>query len=331
MLSKIEKSLILCVIFLITLSDLAFSKPKILVISSYNAEFQWDIDHYGALNETLGKNYDLEPFYMDTKRLPKDVHAKKAEEAWVKFQELKPVMVIISDDAALSFLGARFEAENKTPVVFLGINNDPRIYIKGHKNVTGILELPLFSRSIAQAKSILEFNNMPIKKVLVLFDVDRTSEVVKKIYGDMSFGGVSSEMKLIGKFDDWKSEINDIEKNGYDAVVIGLYQVVKDADGNSELPNTVLEWTSAHTKKPLFAFWSFSVGKSKAIGGLVLSGKEQGYVAGEMALKILGGADITKINPKAGEKGQFLMSKSELTKWKLKLPESIEKEVTFID
>ena len=65
------------------------------------------------------------------------------------------------------------------------------------------------------------------------------------------------------------------KKNGYEAIFIGLYHTLVDDDGKHVSEQTVLEWTSAHSPVPLFCFWEFSVGKGKAIGGLVLDGRDQ--------------------------------------------------------
>src|SRR5438046_2245959 len=96
----------------------------IFVVESYNVEMKWDVSYKEALQESLGKKYKLEYFQMDTKRLPKDQHAAMADKAWAMYLALHPVLVILGDDAALKFLAQRLGA-TATPVVYLGINNNP--------------------------------------------------------------------------------------------------------------------------------------------------------------------------------------------------------------
>ena len=44
-------------------------------------------------------------------------------------KKIKPLIVILGDDAALKFLGPKLE-EHKIRSVYLGINNNPRVYFK---------------------------------------------------------------------------------------------------------------------------------------------------------------------------------------------------------
>ncbi len=152
------------------------AEKTILLIESYHADYPWDVSYKSGLQEVLQSKYTLKHFEMNTKRLPTSQHREMAELAWKKYQELKPDLVIIGDDAGLSHLGPRF-AETTTPVVYLGINNNPRNYFThAPDNITGILERPIFKRSILSIKSLLP----RAKNVLVLFDTDVTSQIVRK-------------------------------------------------------------------------------------------------------------------------------------------------------
>lgn len=87
-----------------------------------------------------------------------------------------------------------------------------------------------------------------------------------------------------------------------------------------------------NTPIPPFAFWDFSIGADKAIGGLVLFGYEQGKLAAQMATLIL----ETNISPhrlstKTAEKGKFLFSRAQLNKFSITLSESTIKKATFIE
>ncbi len=74
-----------------------------------------------------------------------------------------------------------------------------------------------------------------------------------------------------------------------------------------------------------------SVGAGKALGGLVLSGEQQGKDAALIIKDILAGKPVSKIRPKAAEKGRFIFSRSEVNKWRLTIPESISKLTTWVD
>ena len=108
----------------------ASAAPKtILAIESYHSDNAWDASYLEGLQETFGKDYTLVSFEMDTKRQPKSLYQKQADLAWLKYQELKPDLVILGDDNAMKFLGPKF-IMTETPVVFLGINQNPRDYVE---------------------------------------------------------------------------------------------------------------------------------------------------------------------------------------------------------
>jgi len=66
-------------------------------------------------------------------------------------------------------------------------------------------------------------------------------------------------------------------------------RTLTDKEGKHADAEALLKWTVKNTPVPPFAFWDFTVGPDKAIGGFVLFGKTHGEAAGKMALKILSG------------------------------------------
>lgn len=289
------------------------SAADILVVESYHQEYSWDASYKKALIESLGDKYSLEFFQMDTKRLPASVHQTQADKAWQLYKSKRPRLVILGDDNALKYLGPRLAAE-AVPVVYLGINNNPRSYFEtAPHNFTGVLERPLFKRSIASLAKIIKPRP---KKVLVLFDAGTTAKaaVNEAFDGDIGINvfGVDAKLRLIKSWVEWKVQVSKARQHGYDAIIMGLYHTITDLDGNNVPADQVMSWTVENSKIPLFAFWDFSVGKGKTAGGLVLSGEEQGRLAGSIAGQILTGAEPSKIYTKTAEQGRYLFSKSML-------------------
>lgn len=320
------------VCFFMLCCSVAWARPTILVIESYHAEYPWDKSYKEGLAEVLGAENQLVFFEMDTKRVPKSEYPKRAELAWKKYQDLKPDLVILGDDNAVSLLGARF-LKTKTPVVYLGVNRNPRDYgLVGHPNVTGVMEKPLLRKSIHTLHSIVK---PPPRKVLVLFDNGTTSQaaVSEDFEGKtvIDILGVSVKLELIGDLDKWKQVVTDAKTSGYDAIVIGLYHTVFDKNNKHVDAAELLHWTVNNSPVPYFGFWDFSVGSDKTIGGFVLFGKTQGQAAGEMAKKILAGTPPAEIPPKIGEKGRFYFSKSRLKQWHIDLPPAIAAISAFTD
>ncbi|MCW8944389.1 MAG: sugar ABC transporter [Sedimenticola sp.] len=308
------------------------SATDILVVESYHQEYSWDASYIKALTEMLGNNYSLEFFQMDTKRLPATEHQSQAEKAWQIYRAKKPRLVILGDDNALKYLGPRL-ANEQVPVVYLGINNNPRSYFEtAPRNFTGVLERPLFKRSIASLAKILKPRP---KKILVLFDAGTTAKAAVNEAFDGDIGitvfGVDAKLRLIKSWVEWKVQVSKAREHGYDAIIMGLYHTITDLDGKNVPADAVMTWTVENSKIPLFSFWDFSVGKGKALGGLVLSGEEQGRLAGTIAIQIMNGANPEKIYPKTAEQGRYLFSKSMLDQYGVVLPNSINKISTLID
>jgi len=316
------------ILFFINVQLLA-QKEDILVIESYHAQYPWDKSYKEGLQEVLGSKYNLVFFEMNTKRIDKNQYEKMANLAWKRYEQLNPVLVILGDDNALKYLGYRF-VKTTTKVVYLGINNNPRNYsISGYKHITGILERPLLKRSLFHISKLTK-----VKKVLVLFDSGTTSKVIvdEVFLGKTSLliRDIQVDIKLVDKFYRWQKIVKKAKKENYDILIVGLYHTIKDRAYNHMKAEDVLTWTSKHTPIPPFAFWDFTVGKNKAIGGYVLFGKEQGLEAGKIALKMLSHTKDSLIMPKTAQRGRFLFSTSQLKKWNLNPVGKIKAKIEYI-
>lgn len=316
----------------LTAGNNAFSaeKPTILVIESYHAEYPWDKSYLSGLNSSLGSGYDIKTFEMNTKRLPEAEFKKQADAAWREYKKLKPELVVLGDDNALKYLATRL-GNTQTPIVYLGINNDPSNYnIDAFDNLTGILERPLLKRSISFISEI-----MPARKLLVMFDTGTTAHTVLEQTFENStsytLGNVQADIHLVRSFDDWKTIILESQANGYDALIIGLYQTLRDENDKHVDSEEVLSWTAENTPIPPFSFWDFSVRSAHSIGGYVLHGEQQGLAAGIIIKSILAGVKPALIYPITADRGGFLFSHSQIKRWNVQLPEYIANNAEFVD
>jgi ABC-type uncharacterized transport system substrate-binding protein len=310
----------------------AAQSPTILLIESYSADFEWDAGYRAALQAKLEPACQLVSFELDTKRVPTERQAAMADQAWATYLKLKPALVILGDDAALSMLAARL-AVTSTPVVYLGINNNPRAYFDPAKvrNITGVLERPLVKRNVALLRKILP----AARRVLFLFDTGMTSTV---IYHEIfqrtprqQIEGLEVDVKLVEGWRAWQDEIMAAQRNGYNAIYLGSYQAVRDDGTAPPSSNNMLRWSSAHAQVPLFSLWDFVVGADKAVGGLVLEGREQGMAAADIALRILGGAAPGSIYPVTAQRGRFVFSRTQLARHHITLPADIAAQSRLLD
>ncbi|MBL0633336.1 hypothetical protein JD517_01625 [Aeromonas dhakensis] len=304
---------------------------EILVISSYHPEYLWDQSYNASLVANLKGEHHISHFYMDTKRRPAEEFDQIAKRALAYYHQVKPDLVVLGDDNAINYLATSI-ASLGTPVVFLGMNENPRHKgLVGHPKITGVLERPLLKRNISEMSQLMG----GIKKALVLFDSSNVAltaiEDEFKTQTELRVGQTRVNSQLLGDYDLWQEAVLNARQNGYQAIFIGLYHTLIDEQGRHVDERQVLEWTSAHSPVPLFCFWEFTVGKGKAIGGLVLDGHDQGAKAAELVNAILEGAQPKTLAPRAALRGEYVFSKSELARWQLTLPDKWRYKILWRD
>ncbi|WP_256718002.1 ABC transporter substrate-binding protein [Shewanella sp. UCD-KL12] len=268
---------------------------------------------------------------MDTKRLPATAFDDAATRAWNTYLTLKPDLVILADDNAISRLSERLGKTN-IPVIFLGMNANPRRYgIHKLANFTGVLERPLFKRSLLFVDQLLK--DLPKRKILVLFDSSHTSvatiEHINRSKLSMTIGRSHVEFKLITNIVEWKSLIKASKAKGFDAIFIGLHHTIVDENTDYVSPAQIMQWTKLNSPLPHFGFWDFSIGSNGNVGGYVLDGFLHGQLAGKLAMKVLSGTPVSKIPYLHDKKGQYMFSLSGVERWKLHIPEKVRQQVIW--
>ncbi|BDQ37377.1 hypothetical protein SYK_17370 [Pseudodesulfovibrio nedwellii] len=306
-------------LLLMTTSAIA-DMPRVFVINSYHKDFQWVAEHNAALKRGLKNVASLSFFDLNTKRIPRSEFKTARDRAIQELKTIKPKVVVITDDDALKLLGKRI-SDLHIPIVYLGINANPRDYHVLDHQVTGVLERPLFKRSIVFIQDILHGG---LKKCLVLYDNSTTAyaslDSVFDNQQNLRFAGTETNIRLIDTLKDWREAVLSAKDHGYNAMIVGLYHTIVDEDGNHVPDENVIRWTSANSPIPVFGFWDFSIGKDKALGGLVLAADPQGWEAAKLVKRILEGERASDIEPVIAETGRFIFSDYELKRWNLSRP-----------
>ncbi|MFV0423326.1 ABC transporter substrate-binding protein [Oleidesulfovibrio sp.] len=315
---------------LLCLSAQTALAATVFVIESYHAGYDWDTRYLQVLRDRLTPQHTLVTFELDTKRLPEEQHEARAQLAFARYLELKPDLVVLADDNACALLGKRL-AETGTPIVYMGINANPRKYgLHSRRDTTGVIERPLIKRAISY---LSRMEGLSLSKVLLLFDNSTTAQI---IFGEImrympseNIMGVGLETRMIASWKDWQESILQAKSENFDVIIIGLYQTLIGDDGNVANDVQVLEWTIAHAQLPCFAVWNFSVGPGKAIGGLLHSAEEQGDSAADLVLSLLQYGE-SPVHPVMAEQGQLILSRSGMARWGLKVPRVYESEVNWV-
>lgn len=289
---------------------------NIMVIHSYHPGHPWIMEYSRGLAISL-PGQRLTHFYLDTKRLPPSQFAAQGDQAWRAFLQHKPDLVILGDDNAIDLLALRI-ARHGTPVVFLGMNDNPRhVGVYGQPLITGGLERPLMKRNLLEMTQMLS----DASQVKVLFDASSVSSTaLSDNFGTkhaVTLGRLRVDLAQTNDYRQWQQHVLTTKQAGYQALFIGLYHTLKDADGQPVEADTVLEWSAQHSPVPLFAFWEFSVGPQGAVGGLVIQGYDQGIQAGQLARQILRGTPPSALPIRYGERASYWFSRSQLQRWHL--------------
>ena len=326
---------IVCVLCALCGLSLCWQQPtqaaEILVIESYHPEHPWDASYRQALQQRLGKNHTLHFRHLDTKRLPREQFAVQADAVWQQYLALKPQLVIIGDDDGINLLAPRISAHG-TPVVYLGMNGNPRRNnLYGLKNMTGVLERPLMKRNIREMGELVPH----ARQALVLFDGSEVSmtAIDEEFRGrnSLMLGPITVDIRLLSNFESWQQSVLQAKAQGYDMIFIGLYHTLRDAQGLYIEPEQVASWTGEKTPLPLFSFWDFTVGPKQACGGLVMSGAIQGDAAATLAEAILAGQSAHALPPRTASRGDYWFSDAALSRWNLQLPADMARQAQWTD
>lgn len=303
----------------------------VLLVNSYHQDFQWVRDYTDSMMQRLDSGVSLTSFDLDTKRIPETQFVAKANEALSLIDVVKPDVVVLADDNALTLLGRKVKSRG-IPIVFLGVNGNPRDAVEDIGGITGVLERPLLKRSVL---SLNDLFGRQFRRIAVLFDISTTSKTLLERYFKsrrMQFEGYRADLEMFATFAQWEQFITSCDRKGYDAILLGVYNRLLGDDGKTMVPyRKVARWTAANATVPVFAFWEFSVAPDMAAGGLVLSGKDQGASAGDMVMRILRGTDVSEMSPVIARQGMLLFSRNGLKHWNLAIPDEFRDMVEFID
>ena len=296
-------------------------KPIILNIASYHPGYGWSDDCLKGIDQQLQGQYVIHHFFLDAKRRAAPELAVALENAWKKVQQVNPSMVMLGDDFALKHLGARL-AKQALPVVFYGINGNPRSYFDGRipANVSGVLERVLL---VPLVRGVIDLvGESPKQQIAVLSDASVSSAAQLETQFN------SDRHKKIGPFDvvyldlphwqDWRTYIKNAHKTNAALVLIN-YHAIKDQGRPMDYMD-VLGWISHNAQVPFFIVQK-DVGPGLATGALLIDGVNHGALAASVAQNLLQGAKIGPVME--DQEGKYVFSRSQFKRFQLPIPQAL--------
>jgi len=261
-------------------------QPTLLYISSYHPGYaSSDAITAGIYDVVADSRAHLDVFFMDTKRYPQpEAIAAKTEEALRIIRDIKPDVIIASDDNAVKFVVVEHFREGPIPCVFCGVNWTCEPYGLPTGNVTGMLEvLP-----VRETVEALRQDYPDMKNLLVLSENTVSEQKNKAILGSIfSEVGLTTTYTLVETYNEWKAQFVKANRET-DVIFIPTNGAIKDWD-EADAKAFVLE----HIRVPVFTCDDFMM--NYAVFGLAKVAQEQGQWAARTALQILRGKSPSSI------------------------------------
>ncbi len=270
------------------------STGRVLFISSYS--YAWDTVQLQieGIQSELDSGIVLDFEFMDTKRVD-DEEALRLFHDGLKYrmEHVDPYdAVILGDDAALLF-AMKYQEElfPKIPLIFEGVN-DEALAEEAAKDpyITGIIEKLSLENNIKLGLAV----NPQASRVVAVLDDSITGEAERKHfyecrekYPDLTFSEINS-------FTLNTSELRQaILSVPQDSILIYV-TMTKDASGTLYSDYEAIRMICDLANVPVIRMVEGGIGEG-LLGGNIVSMHESGRLAAQMAEKVIGGMDVSRI------------------------------------
>lgn len=261
---------------------------QVLFINSYHEGYKWSDDIRASIEAAFGSaSYEvaLEPFYMDTQRMPTDdpkhYYDRLAKSLSYRLQYTDYDLVITADDAAFQFMvdyGHIFDED--IPHVYCGVNNADLVamYDEGDRAMGGTLEYIDFRDTLGL---MLELHP-ETKEIYYVLGEGLTAKIIPKILLEAA-SDYDHQVRLRQVAGDTMAALEaNISALPEDALLLQLPYFI-DKEGNHYSYDETNRRINEAAKIPVYSLWTVNLGYG-IMGGKLLSGEDQGAFAGEMAL-----------------------------------------------
>jgi ABC-type uncharacterized transport system substrate-binding protein len=296
-----------------------FKGKKILYIDSYHDGYEWaDAERNGVISALKGTGVELKVEYMDTKRHPEEAEKKAAGlKAKATAESFKPDVIIAADDNATKYVIEPYFKNAATPVVFCGVNWDSSKYGYPYKNATGIEEVDLVESTLSTMRKYSKGSRAGF------IGGDNESERGNgELFNKRFFGG-KAKGAYVKTFDDFKEKFLELQKET-DFIIVFSNAGVKGWDDDA-----AVKFFREKTAIPTATHMSFM--SKFVLVTYAKRGEEQGELAVQAALKILGGTSPSAIPITQNKKAKLVANLGVARRLGITLPVSILKVAEIFD
>ncbi len=262
-------------------------KKYVLVLNSYSKGYEWTDKEQSGIESVLTpkEGVILMVEYMDTKRVNTPEHFSLFKDLLInklRHARIKIDLVICTDNDALNFMKQyRDEILPNTPVVFCGANNFDPAQMGGFKLYTGVNE----KTDIAANVELILKVHPKTTQIHIISDTTTTGKLYRTEF-DATAPRFKDKVKFVFYDNVSISELkNTLSKLGGDSVVLYL-SFFEDNTGKLFTPSESLPEITGASAVPVYGVVDYMMGYG-IVGGLLISGIEQGVTAGKLAISVL--------------------------------------------
>lgn len=290
---------------------------QILIVHSYHKGLRWtDTVDAGMMNAIAqrGSAFETHTEYLDTKRNSDEQYYLQMRNLFqYKYRGARFSAILVSDDDAYTFM-LRFSDElfPMVPVVFCGVNyftdfTDERL----HDVYTGVVETFDILATISVALQLHPDTN----RIVIVNDRTTTGIANRKIIDT-----VIPEFSLKVAFDyledltveELQAQLRQLKPG----TIILLMTFNRDRAGRVLNYDESIGLIAEAAPVPIYGVWDFYLGNG-IVGGMLISGRDQGRMAAEMALKIIDGSPVRSIPVVRQSPNRFMFDHRQIERFKI--------------
>lgn len=275
-----------------------------LHIMSYHKGYEWNDGIEAGVEKTLANHCQLKKFYMDTKR-NKDVAfiSRKASEAKAVIEDLKPDVVIVSDDNASRYLVEPYYRDKDIPFVFCGINWSAEVYGYPYRNATGMVEVA----PVEPLLDVIKKNAIGGHKgVFLSSDVLTEHKDYEYFSGFFSKRGILLEGVFVNTIEEWVNAYHAAQDKGF--VILG-----NNAGINNWNVGKAIAAVKKQGKNLTFSNYEWMTPYAMVVISKIP--EEQGEWAANTALAILDGINVEDIPVSINRRWKTYVNSGLLKMW----------------
>lgn len=273
-----------------------YTGKKILYVNSYHPGYP------GSDPITEGIRSLLDPLaiewrvlYMDTKRNSSEAFGRvAAHRVKTVIDEMRPDVVIASDDNASKYLIMPYYRDAELPFVFCGVNWDASVYGFPYRNVTGMVEVALVPEILAHLRRFAKGERIGF------IAGDRLSERKNLQNYTGRFDIRFEKVYFATTFEQWKEGFKRLQDE-VDMVLMTSHVGIPDWDDEE-----ARSFVERHTRVPVGTEHEWEM--PFALVGVLKDFREMGEWSARAALKILDGVSPTRIPITANQRGRLLFN-----------------------